>query len=168
MAQGRCLKHQEQKNLKDLFYWVNDVSSFSPLPNSVWLLSVKMRPQAQSLGFPPVEHDLWDNWSIITKDNGIWRTVRLLQFPLVPENFSHEDVKEARKVFLHPITIREKGTKRPLDPDFPPWFIPKGYIFSILHYAYELLWLPHAFVFCLQSAGWSAVSIDIRHSECKF
>ena len=51
-------------------------------------------------------------------------------------NFSPEDVKEAKKVFIHAIAIREKGTKRPLDPDFLPRFISRGYIFYILHYAY--------------------------------
>ena len=65
---------------KGLFYWVNNVSCFSPLPNSVGPLSAKKRPQAQSLGFPPVEHDPWDNWSIITLSFVIMESERLWGF----------------------------------------------------------------------------------------
>ena len=56
MTQERCLKLQEQKTSKELFYWVNDVSWFPLFPKSVLLLSAKMRPQAQSLWLPPIEH----------------------------------------------------------------------------------------------------------------
>ena len=57
--------------------------------------------------------------------------------------------------------------RRPLDPDFLPWFISRDYIFNILHYVYELLGLTRACAFGIKYAGRSAVdsSYEWWHSH---
>ena len=101
----KCLKLHKDKTLKRgvlLGKWCFLLFS----SQSVWLLNLKIRPQAQCLGFHLVEHDPWDNWSMITKhhhiilcDNGIWRTVRRLQFLLVRANFHLRMWREQGRCF---------------------------------------------------------------------